>query len=89
MVLDPIGIEIHAFHNCPCPAVIIDADGVIQQKFGPSLGSVDFERDHRRRPDQDSILAFLRDHKGTLLDAEPTAKFSRQHHGATPADSAS
>ena len=88
MVFDMIGIEIHAFHHRPCPAVIIDADRVIQQKFGPSLGTVDFERDHRSWPDQNSILAFFRDHKGTLLDAEAAAKFSLQHHGATPADSA-
>jgi hypothetical protein len=89
MVLDPIWIESHAFHCSPCPAVVIGADRVIQQKFGPLLRSVDFERDHSRWPDQDSILALLRNHKGTLFDSEAAAKFGRQHHGATSADSAS
>jgi len=89
MVLDPIGVESHAFHRRPCPTVVIGADGVIQQKFGPSLRSVDFDREHSRWADQDSVLPLLRDHKGTLFDSEAAAKFGRQYHGATPADSAS
>src|ERR1700689_2643074 len=78
MVLDPIRIEVHAFHRSPRPPVVIGAERVIQQKFGPSLRSVDFERDYSRRPDQDAVVALLRDHKGTLLDSKAAAKFGRQ-----------
>ena len=86
MMFDRIRIEIHAFHGGPCPPVIICADRVVQQKFGPSLRSVNFDRHHGRRPDQDSILAFLCDYEGALLDSEAAPKFSRKHHGATPPD---
>jgi hypothetical protein len=89
MVLDPIGIEIHAFYRGSSPAVVIGAECVIQQKFGLSFRTVDFEREHSRGSNQDSILTLLRDHEGALLDSEAAAKFGRQHHGATTADSAS
>ena len=88
MVLDLIGIKIHSFHRSSCTTVVIGAERVIQQKFGPSLGSVDFDRHHSRRADQDSVLTLLRDYKRTLLDSETAAKFGRQHHGTTAADSA-
>jgi hypothetical protein len=86
MVLDRIGIEIHAFHRGPCSAVVVGGERIIQQKFGPSLRSVNFDRHHSRRPDQDSILALLCDYKGPLLDSEAAAKFGRQHHCAAPTD---
>ena len=86
MVLDLIGIEIHAFYRGPYPPVVIGAQRVIQEKFGPSLRSVSLNRQYGRRPDQDSILALLCDYKGTLLDSEAAAKFGRKHHGAAPTD---
>jgi hypothetical protein len=88
MVFDLIGIEIHAFHRRPCPTVVVGAERVVQQKLCPSLRSVNFERDHSHGPNQDSILALLRDHKGTLCDPEAAAKFGRQHDGATAPNSA-
>jgi len=77
VVLYPIGIESHAFHRSACSSVVIGVERIIQKKFGPSLGRVDLDRDHRRWPDQDSIFAFLRDYKGTLLDSEASTKFGR------------
>jgi hypothetical protein len=88
MVLNLIGIEIHAFYRSPRSPVVIGADRVVQQKFGPSLGSVDFDGNHGRRSNQDSVLSLLRDHEGTLFDSEAAAKFGRQHHSAAPAYSA-
>ncbi len=49
MMLDPIWIKIHSFHRSPCPAVVIGADRVIQQKLGLSFGSIVFEPDHARQ----------------------------------------
>ena len=86
MVLDLIGIEIHSFHCSPGPSVVIGGERVIQQKFGPSLRSVNFDRHLSRRPDQDSILALLCDYKGTLLVSKAASKFGRQHHSATTSD---
>ena len=54
MVLNPIGIETRAFHLGPRTAVVIDADCVVQQKFGLSFGSVDFELDHTSQTTQHS-----------------------------------
>ena len=82
-MLNPVRIEAHAFHLGPRPAIVLGIDSVIQDKFGPTLRRVDFDREHGRRPDQDSVFPLFGDEERPLFDAQATAEFRRQHDRAT------
>jgi len=85
-MLNPVRIEAHAFHLGARAAVVLGIGSVIQDKFGPTLRRVDFDREHRRRPDQDSVFALFGNNERPLFDAQATAEFRRQHDCATAPD---
>jgi hypothetical protein len=68
------------------PAIVLATDSIIQQKFGPTLRRVDFNRKHRRRPDEDPVLALFGDNERPLFDTQTTAELRRQHDCAMAAD---
>ena len=85
-MLDPVRIKARAFHFGSCSAIILASNSVVQEKFGPTLRRVDFDRQHHRRSDQDPILALFGDDERPLFDAQATSQFCRQHHRAAAAD---
>jgi len=85
-MVDPVRIEAHPFHLGARPTIVLSVDRVIQQKLGPVSRWVDFDWQHRRRADQDSIFAFFSDDEGTLFNSQASAEFRRQHDRATTTD---
>jgi hypothetical protein len=86
MVLNLAGIEAHPLYFGLRTAIVICANGVVQEKFGPAFRAVDLDRQHRRWTDEYSILALFSDHEGTLLDTQAAAKPRRQDDRAAAAN---
>jgi hypothetical protein len=86
MVLNPARIEAHPFYFGLRAAIVLCANGVVQEKFGPAFRAVDLDRQHRRWTDEYSILALFSDHEGSLLDTQAAAEPRGQDDRAAAAN---
>jgi len=86
MVLDSVRVKAHAFDLCPRAAIVLSTDSIIEDKFGSTFGSIDLDRKHGRRPDQDSVGAFLGHNERPFFYTEASTELCRKHDRAAATD---
>lgn len=85
---DGVGIETQLPDLAPGGLVVPRADGVGEQEFRDSRGSVDLGRQRRGRPDEDAIRTLLSDDERAFLDAELPSQAGGNDDRAALADPA-
>lgn len=68
-MIDPIGIEAHAFDLSPCLPIILGTDSIIQDEFCLALRSVDLDREQVPTSNAMHVsVQLLSDDERTVLD---------------------